>query len=306
MLERVKAVEMESLNRDVLTVEFLDSLDSCCEGTKATYKKQIRRFFSWLETNYKPGGISRKDIVNYRTYLVETGKTTLTVGSYMTALKRFFEWMESTKKYPNVAKDIKAGKKPKGYRKDCLSDLQVRETMAGFDTTTLEGLRDYAIFTLQAHTGLRTVEVSRALVEDIRQVNGKTVLWIQGKGRTEKDDFVVLTKTVVETIERYFKVRKARGPEPLFTSLSDRNHGQALTERSISRIIKTAMRKAGIDSDRLTAHSLRHTAISKAIQGGASFVQTQAMARHADPKTTMVYFHNHERLNNNAESFINY
>ncbi len=62
----------------------------------------------------------------------------------------------------------------------------------------------------------------------------------------------------------------------------------------------------GLDSKRLTAHSLRHTAITLSIKGGASLQQAQAMARHSDPKTTMIYFHNLNRLQAGAERFINF
>ncbi len=46
---------------------------------------------------------------------------------------------------------------------------------------TLESMRDYAIFNLMARTGLRAIEVSRALVEDIRMESGQEVLWVQGR-----------------------------------------------------------------------------------------------------------------------------
>ena len=62
----------------------------------------------------------------------------------------------------------------------------------------------------------------------------------------------------------------------------------------------------GLDDSRLTAHSLRHTAISLSIQGGASLQQAQAMARHSDSKTTLVYFHNLERISLGAEKFIQF
>jgi integrase len=79
-----------------------------------------------------------------------------------------------------------------------------------------------------------------------------------------------------------------------------------MTSRAISKIVKTAMRRAGFDSDRLTPHSLRHTAISLAIAGGASLAQTQAMARHASPNTTMLYFHNVQRVSEAAEKCVNF
>ena len=96
------------------------------------------------------------------------------------------------------------------------------------------------------------------------------------------------------------------GEAPLFASLSDRNAGGPLTTRSIRGIIKTALRRVNLNDRRLSAHSLRHTAISLSIKGGASLEQAQAMARHTDPKTTLIYFHNAARIENGAERFIEF
>jgi len=156
---------------------------------------------------------------------------------------------------------------------------------------------------------LRTKEISLATVEDLRKKSGVDILWIQGKGRDEKDDFVIITEDALNPILDYLQVRNIRLSSmdtPLFASLSDRNYGASLTPRSISKIIKDAFINAGLDSDRLSAHSLRHTAITLAIEGGASPVQAKEMARHSDIKTTMIYFHEMNRIENGAENYIKF
>jgi integrase len=59
-----------------------------------------------------------------------------------------------------------------------------------------------------------------------------------------------------------------------------------------------------MDSAKLTAHSLRHTAITLALVGGATVQQAQAMARHANINTTMIYAHNLERMDRAAEDAL--
>ena len=174
-----------------------------------------------------------------------------------------------------------------------------------FDIETLEGLRDYALFNLLVRTGLRTVEVSRATVGDLRQDSGEAILQIQGKGRDSKDDFVLLVDETLRPLRKYLSSRGALSQnDPLFTSTSNRTNGEPLKERTISWIIKETLRKIDIDDSRITAHSLRHTAVSLSIKNGASLIQAQAMARHSDPKTTMIYFHNHERIKSGAERYV--
>lgn len=135
-----------------------------------------------------------------------------------------------------------------------LTVAQIREALGSFGLGSQEGLRDFALFNLLVRTGLRTVEVARAQVGDLRQESGEVVLWIQGKGRDEKDDFVLLAEGALRPIWGWLAARgKADETAPLFCSLSSRNYGGELTTRSISRIVKEALRRIDLDSSRLTA-----------------------------------------------------
>lgn len=141
---------------------------------------------------------------------------------------------------------------------------------------TIEQLRDYALINLLLRTGLRSIEAERSNIEDIRQEVGQALLYIQGKDRDEKDAFVILTAATLEPLQAYLKARgEKNGAAPLFCSFSNRAKGERLTTRSIRRIIKEAMRASGIDSKRLTAYSLRHTAITFSLLGVATIQEAQ-------------------------------
>jgi integrase/recombinase XerC/integrase/recombinase XerD len=285
---------------------FLDSLD-VAEKSRATYTRSLKQFISWMrDTGRQSLQLQREDILAYKEYLAGS-KSPYTITLYLTSVRKLYQWLESQRMYPDITRGIKGAKKPKGFRKDTLSQNQLREVLDSMELKSLEELRDYAIFNLMARTGLRDIEVSRALTGDIRMETGQPVLWIQGKGRDSKDDFVILTPEALNPIKAYLKARgRVNKAQALFCSHSDRNRGEALSTRSISRIIKNSMRAVGLDDSRLTAHSLRHTAITLSIKGGASLQQAQAMARHTDPKTTLVYFHNLDRIQAGAEKFIDF
>jgi len=278
--------------------------------SRATYCRQLKQFTSWLLKTGRVEALNtlqREDVLAYREYLLSIGKSSYTVAGYLTSVRKFFEWLEAEKIYPNIARGVKGTRKAKGFRKDCLTQGQIREALASIDRGSLEGLRDYAIFNLLVRTGIRTIEVVRAQVGDLRQQGGEAVLWVQGKGRDSKDDFVILIDETLRPLREYLSTRgNLVDTDPLFASISDRNSGEGLTTKSIRRIIKSILRGVNLNDKRLSAHSLRHTAISLSIKGGASLEQAQAMARHTDPKTTMVYFHNAARLENGAERFIQF
>jgi integrase/recombinase XerD len=292
---------------EALAEDFLASLDVSA-SSRATYTRSLKQYQQWLDDTGRDSlQLQREDILAYKAFLQDMDFSAYTVNLYLTAVRKLYQWLESQKIYPDITRGIKGVKKPRGLRKDILSRKQLRKTVDAIDTDSLTGLRDYAIFNLMARTGLRDIEVSRALVEDIRQESGQAILYIQGKGRTAKDEFVLLLPEAEEPIRDYLQARgELDKKEPLFCSHSDRNRGGSLTSRSISRIVKQAMRDVGMDDERLTAHSLRHTAISLSILGGASLQQAQAMARHNSSDTTLVYFHNIQRIEAGAERHIDF
>ncbi len=286
-----------------LEARFLSSLD-VSPSTRRTYGRALARFTAWAQEK----GIkdpTRETILSYKRDLEEREVSPFTVSAYMVAVRKYFQWLEAERIYPNIAAGIKGAKRARGFRKDPLTVSQVKDLLGGIDRGDLRGKRDYALLNLLIRTGLRTIEVARADVGDISQEGGEAVLWIQGKGREAKDEFVLLTPSTLGPINDYLQER--RRPEdtaPLFASLSDRNQGGRLSTRSISRIVKDRLGGVGLDSGRLTAHSLRHTAVTLSLIAGATLQEAQGLARHANISTTMIYAHNIDRISNAAERKI--
>ena len=285
-----------------LEARFIAYLDAK-PRTIDTYRKALKQFFTYLADN----GITRPErttIIAYRDSLLAEKKPT-TVQTYMVTVRLFFRWAAQEGLYPNVADKVKGAKLDKAHKKDALTANHARTILQAIDRGTLAGKRDYAILSLMMGGGLRTIEVSRANLEDLGTAGGSAALYIQGKGRDEKTDYVKLPQPVEAAIRDYLKARgKAEGKEALFTSTSNNNAGQALTTRSISGIVKSHMRAAGFNSERLTAHSLRHTAGTLNLLHGGTIQETQQLLRHSNINTTMIYLHNLNRANNHSEARI--
>ena len=295
-------IKTRSASLEDLTSKFINSLEAK-PTTANTYKKALNQFIKWLLDNgiYE---IGREDLTEYKRFLM-ANYSAATVSSYITALKTFYKWLEAERITPNIAATLKGAKTAKGFKKDTLTPEQAKRILSNIDRGTLDGLRDYALFNLLLRSGVRTIEAQRANINDMHQTAGQTILYIQGKGRDSKDDFIILTPATLEPIQAYIKAREEKNSEAaLFISHSRRNNGERLTVRSISRIIKNAMRSAGIDSERLTAHSLRHSAITYSLLGGATLQEAQQLARHTSILTTTIYAHNINRLAAKTESKI--
>ncbi len=304
MLERIEQPEVVPVNFDSFVQQFLQSLD-VRESSRATYKRQIQEFLLWCRQK-NLFALKREDILRYKEALSKEKKlAALTICGYLTAVRKFFEWLEAMQMYPNIARGIKGPKRKLGFKKDSLTLEQVKFFLSSICCNTLSGLRDYAMLNLMIRTGLRTIEIARACKEDITHQGGATVLLIQGKGRDSKDDLVMLTDNALNPIKKYLKARgKVRDEDPVFASHSTKNHGESLTTRSISRIVKNRLKDMGINDSRLTAHSLRHTAITLSLLAGATPQEARAMARHSDINTTLIYAHNINRIKQAPEKKI--
>lgn len=294
-------VSNQELN-EYLLEDFTSFIDAS-KNTVLTYKRGVKQLMVYLfDNNIKQP--TREDIIAFREQLKTTHKAT-TVQNYMVAIKLFFKWTNSIGAYPNIAENLKGAKISRTHKKDYLTSKQVKRLLSCIDTDTLQGKRDYAITLLMVTGGLRDTEIVNANIEDIRTIGDYTVLYLLGKGRDEKSDYVKLVDQVENAIIDYLKARgKTEPTEPLFTSLSNHNNNNRLSTRSVSRICKNALINAGYNSERLTAHSLRHTAITLSLLGGKTLQEAQEFARHSNIATTQIYAHNLERIKNNCEETI--
>lgn len=280
--------------------QWLDELDTS-QRTRDTYRKAIGRYVAFLTQDQRAGD-ARIDVLAYKDHLVHSYSAN-TVNAYLVPVRRFYTWLSAMGLGPNLAAGIKGARLSRGFKKDYLTVPQAISVLKTHsEGESLQELRDSALISLMLHTGVRTIEVTRANIEDMHPSGASTVLEVQGKGHTDKDALVVLPESVEAKIRTYLQARgKIEREDPLFASLSPRNKGGRMSTRSISRIVKETLRGAGYDSPRLTAHSMRHTAVTLALLGGATPQEAQAMARHSSITTTMIYAHNLDRVKYAAE-----
>lgn len=282
--------------------KWLDTLD-VLEETKETYLSHLLDYFQWLKENNIVNA-TMDDILKYKKYLISKYSNN-TVCLKLSSVKSFYRFIDKEKIAEDITKYIKNPKIAKGFKRDIFTLEQIKRILNTIDTSTLLGLRDYALLNLLLRTGLRGCEIHRANIEDIRNKDGEMVLYVQGKGRTDKDEFVVLTSTMLNILNEYLRVREQKqhitDTSPLFISMSDRNFGERLSLYSIRWLVKSILREAGIDSKRLTTHSTRHTAITLSLLSGADLLDVKEMARHENINTTLLYVHNVNRISNAPE-----
>lgn len=279
------------------------------DNTCQAYMRGFNRFLDWADDLYLDQ-VSADVLRAWIADLRRRGYRPASVNAWLAGVRAFFSWAVSSRR---LASDPTLGirgvmRRGAGRRhsRSALTDQEVLRVLALPDRAKPAGCRDYAMLCLMAYTAARQIELHRADLADLRTASGHLILNVQGKGRDEKDELLVLANPEVENALHDWLAARGSSPGPLFTSLSRRAPGERLSLRSIRRLVKGYYRLAGVRGDDKTTHSLRHSAITSAVRHGAPVQKVRSMARHASIDTTMIYFHEVDRVENPAEAFIKY
>ena len=165
-------------------------------------------------------------------------------------------------------------------------------------------LRSAAVIRLLLHNALRVDEALGADIADMGSDRGHQVLTVLGKGNRRAK--VALTPATLTALHDYLSQRAAsaglgewRGMGgPLLATTTG---GGRMRPSQLWELVRRLAAAAGIaEWDRLSAHSLRHTGITMALDAGVPLRDVQDYARHRDARTTRRYDHSRDSLDRSA------
>lgn len=179
---------------------------------------------------------------------------------------------------------------------------EARALLAAIDGEDLTALRDRAVITLALYTGLRRAEITGADRADLGRENGHRTLTVTGKGGMRQT--VKLPVPAAREIDAYLAAREDTSPALFVSHAQNGTAGKRLSAQAVYRRVKRYAEAAGLTE--ITPHSLRHTFVTLALDGGATVRQVQAAARHADPKTTLRYDRHRRNLDDHASDYLHF
>lgn len=301
----------QSADAFALLDEYLAVLDeqvaagAISAATRDTYASGIAKFVDFAVSRH---AITGDIIMAWVALLRQAAYKPATVNTWLSGVRSFFRWAESEQRVAyNPAKGVKGSRRASSkrrHKRDRLTDSEVLRVLAQPGESDA-GTRDRAYLALRAYTGARDIELHRADLADFTTRGNRAILNVHGKGHAEADDFVVLVPEAESALRDWLVIRGDK-PGPLFTSLSNRSRSGRLSLRAIRWLVKKYYAAAGVTGDNKTSHSLRHSAITNAIEHGAPIQKAQSMARHEDVSTTAIYFHETDRIEHPAEEYIRY
>lgn len=156
----------------------------------------------------------------------------------------------------------------------------------------LEGTRTAALIRTLLYLGLRCGSAVDADIEDLGHERGYRTLSLRMKGGKRRR--APIPAALSEAIDAMLADRGGPAEGPLFATST----GKRLDRTYVLRLVRRVAREAGISSaEQLSAHSLRHTFATDALDAGASLRDLQDAMGHADPRTTRRY----DRARNNLD-----
>jgi integrase/recombinase XerD len=176
------------------------------------------------------------------------------------------------------------------------SKSEARKILDAPPDDTLAGLRDRAILSVGLQVGFRRAEIAALNVGDLHQNRGFDALRVVRKGG--RRDALAINPQAAQRIRAYLdKAGHGNQPDaPLFRPLRGGgnkkkkpfNPAGRMSPNAIDLMVRKYAAKIGLGRG-YSAHSMRATFITTALENGAQLEDVQKAAGHRDPSTTKLY-----------------
>ena len=282
--------------------------DKTSKMTRREYEKDLRYFFEVMSGNEVTEelvsaflNISQSQanaaLMAYKAALKKRELAPTTINRKISAVKSFISTANRLGLCQFSLKDAVKSEKLKPYRDTSGIPLaEFKKVLRLCDLSTLKGKRDKALLMLFWSNALRRNEVSLLDIGDF--VPSSRILWVKGKGRSEKESVDLSPKTI-QAICDWLADRGSAGIKssfPLFISLDSRSRGSRLSGDGLYKIVRCYCREAGIDK-LMSPHRIRHSSITMALDKSDGDVRkVQKLSRHKNLNTLMIYDDNRNNV----------
>lgn len=283
----------EQMSPDQGVVElFLDAMwmeRGLSENTLSSYRNDLFKLLQWMTANnYRLDFISLSGLQEYQTWLADQEYKQTSRARMLSAIRRLFQYLHREKvRADDPSALLVSPKLPKRLPKD-LSEEQVEALLDAPDPNDAIELRDKAMLELLYATGLRVTELVSLTMENISLRQG--VVRVTGKGGKER--LVPMGENAVDWIETFLQQGRS---ELLGDNTSDvvfpSKRARQMTRQTFWHRIKRYAVLAGIETELLSPHVLRHAFATHLLNYGADLRVVQMLLGHSDLSTTQIYTH---------------
>ncbi|ANE04297.1 tyrosine recombinase XerC [Corynebacterium crudilactis] len=276
------SVSMAQLH--TLIDDFCEHLDLVVGRSSATIRGYRSDLYSMSEAIRGIDNFTLPYLRQWMGVAVEEGKSRATLARRTASAKAFSSWAQKNGYLKTDAAARLVSPKINRDLPKILGEQQASEFVENAASASAEEfLRDSAILELLYATGIRVAELCGIDLLDID--HGRRMIRVLGKG--DKERVVPFGEAAHMALKSWMEVRNemAQNTNALFVGV----RGQRINARQVRRIVDKAAKVTGVEH--LSPHSLRHTAATHLLDGGADLRQVQELLGHSSMQTTQIYTH---------------
>lgn len=264
---------------------YLETVKKASANTISSYKRDLNRMALYMENR---GVTSINDVTEDRLFayinsMQEEHCANSSIIRSLTSIKAFFRFLlENGNIQDNPSEGIRAPKASKTTPR-IMSTYEVECLLSQEFTDDALGKRDKAILELMYATGLRTSEIVDLELGNIdmslnclRLGEGRVIPYGQ-KAKEALNEYLLYARD--EMI-----ADKSGNEQRVFVNYK----GESMSRQGLWKLIKTYVKRAGIDSD-ITPYSFRHSFTMHLIENGADYGAVQEMMGISNASTLSKY-----------------
>ncbi|MBI6530272.1 site-specific tyrosine recombinase XerD [Proteus vulgaris] len=277
---------------DIIIEQFLDNIwleQGLSANTLSSYRLDLQALGQWLIHHQLDWlSVTTLDLQSFLATRLDEGYKASSAARLLSTMRRLFQYLYREKlRLDDPSALLSTPKLPKRLPKD-LSERQVDDLLNAPCIDEPLELRDKAMLEVLYACGLRVSELVGLSLSDISLRQG--VLRVIGKG--DKERLVPLGEEAVYWLEQYLQygrpaLMQGKTDDIVFPSL----RGQKMTRQTFWHRIKHYAVIAGIDTEKLSPHVLRHAFATHLLNHGADLRVVQMLLGHSDLSTTQIYTH---------------
>lgn len=302
--------ELEINNKNITPVDALNLVfGEYAANTKRAYSRAFRNLQEWADVNELSDmeNFGPLRMLEYKKYLISIGKKPSTVNQSMSAIRKVCSVLTEfgfLKKNPFKTSIIRAEKVDSSASKGALKISQLYEMIEANESMEYDGrvadllrLRNGLVLKFLYLTAARRGEASDLTWEDIVP-DGPFHVAVFRHTKSGKDQRIKLRDELYDELIDWKKILENHKvvSQFVFPSLGFRTLGKKMSGKGINDIVSKLGKAIGLN---ISAHYLRHTAITLALELGEPLQKVQSYARHASANTTIRYFHDRQLLEKN-------
>ncbi len=280
------------MNDQAFVEQFLDAIwmeKGVSENTLVSYRNDLDKLLRWMsEKGLSVANVTTTDLQQYQSWLTDKNYKQTSKARMLSAIRRLFQYTHREKvRLDDPSALLISPKLPKRLPKD-LSEAQIEALLEAPDPNDPIELRDKAMLELLYATGLRVTELVSLTMENMSLRQG--VVRIVGKGNKER--LVPMGENAVDWIETFLQQgRSTLLGEQTSDVVFPSKRAKQMTRQTFWHRIKHYAVIAGIDTELLSPHVLRHAFATHLLNHGADLRVVQMLLGHSDLSTTQIYTH---------------